>query len=351
MPLSDRTCLVTGGSGFLGVNLVRRLLAAGRRVRTLDIEPFDAAERDREFLQAHLGDVRDPHAVLAAVQGVEAIVHAAAALPLADAREVWSTNVEGTHNVLEAALRVGVRRVVFISSTAVYGLARDHPADEDAPLCGVGPYGESKIAAEAACAAARARGLCVTVLRPKTFIGPERRGVFELLYEWAAEGRSFPILGRGDNLYQLLDVEDLCGLIERCLALDVAAVNQAFNVGATEFGTMREIVQTVLDRAGHGRRAVSLPAGPARAALWLLRALHLSPLYPWIYETADRDSRVAVERARRVLGFAPRHSNRMALTRNYEWYLAHRGSRDVRRGVSHRARWPRGALALARHLF
>jgi nucleoside-diphosphate-sugar epimerase len=233
----------------------------------------------------------------------------------------------------------------------VYGIPDHDPIVEDDPLSGVGPYGRSKIEAEAACTAARAHGLCVPILRPKTFIGPERLGVFELLYDWAAQGRSFPVLGRGDNRYQLLDVEDLCELIVRCVERDAGSVDQIFNVGAIEFGTMREIVQTVLDRAGHGRHAVSLPAAPAVVVLRALRALGLSPLYPWIYETATRDSFVSVERAERALGFKPQHSNRSALERNFDWYVAHRTEYAGRCGISHRVPWQRGALSLVRYLF
>jgi nucleoside-diphosphate-sugar epimerase len=347
--MTASSCLVTGGSGFLGINLVRRLLAGGMKVRSLDIAPFDYPERPR--IDAILGDIRDAAAVDRAVAGADAIVHAAAALPLADAREIQSTNVEGTQLLLAAARRHAVARFIFISSTAVYGIPDHHPLTEDDRLQGVGPYGESKIAAEAACEAARAQGACVTVLRPKTFVGPERLGVFELLYDWAYQGRSFPVLGRGENRYQLLDVEDLCELIDLCIGAGIDRANRTFNVGAVEFGTMRENVQAVLDRAGHGRRVISLPAAPAIALLRVLQKLGLSPLYQWIYETAARDSFVSVQRLQYVLAFAPRFSNRQALQRNYDWYVAHRAELAGRHGISHRVPWKHGALELARYLF
>jgi nucleoside-diphosphate-sugar epimerase len=107
-----------------------------------------------------------------------------------------------------------------------------------------------------------------------------------MLYEWAYTGHNFPVLGDGNNRYQLLDVEDVCQAIELCATAARDRVDDVFNVGAREFGTMRQNIQAVLDRAGNGRHAVSLPAGPAIAMLRLLAALHLSPLYPWIYDTA-----------------------------------------------------------------
>jgi nucleoside-diphosphate-sugar epimerase len=341
--------LVTGGAGFLGINLCRLLLERGHEVRSLDIAAFSYPERNR--VEVLLGDIRDPETVDRAMAGVEVVVHCAAALPLSPEREIFSTNVDGARVLLESAVRRGVRRFINISSTAVYGIPDHHPIHESDRMQGVGPYGESKIRAEQLCGDYRGRGLCITQIRPKSFIGPERLGVFELLYDWAYSGHNFPVLGSGGNRYQLLDVEDLCRAIHLCASGEAALVDDTFNVAARDFGTMRDIVQTVLDRAGHGKRAISLPAAPAIFALKVLSALRLSPLYRWIYETADKDSFVSVERIETKLGFVPRYSNREALIRNYDWYVAHRVEIGHASGVSHRVPWRKGALQLAKMFF
>ena len=347
--MAAKWCLVTGGSGFLGINLIRFLLRLGYRVRSLDIAPFDYPEH--ALIETVLGDVRDPDSVRRAMQGVDLVVHAAAALPLAKPDDIRSTGIDGTGIVLAQAAAAGVSRFVFTSSTSVYGIPRHHPLLETDPLDGVGPYGESKIAAERLCEQARGREMCVAILRPKTFVGPERLGAFAILYEWAFERRGFPVLGAGANRYQLLDVSDLCEVIGRCLVLDPGRVDDTFNVGAKRFGSMRENVQSVLDRAGHGRRAVAIPAAPAIAALRLLRALGWSPLYEWIYETAACDSFVSIERLESRLGFTPRRSNEEALVANYDWYVEHRAEFLKRTGVSHRVPWEQGFLHWARLCF
>ena len=341
--------LVTGGSGFLGINLCRFLLERGYAVRTLDIAPFDYPERGR--VEAILGDVRDPVAVAGSMQDVSLVVHAAAALPLASAQEIHSTDVVGTGIVLTAAAQAGVSRLVFISSTSVYGVPDHHPLYEDDALHGVGPYGEAKIQAEHLCEEARRRGQCVPVLRPKSFVGPERLGIFEMLYDFAYRGHNFPVLGSGNNHYQLLDVEDVCEAIHRCLVLPEERVNDTFNIGAIEFGTLRESFQAVLDRAGHGKRVIGIPAAPAIAMLKILERLHLSPIYQWIYDTCGRESYVSVQRIEHQLDFRPRFSNRAALIRNYDWYVSQRDRIGHSTGISHRVPWKRGALALAEHLF
>jgi nucleoside-diphosphate-sugar epimerase len=341
--------LVTGGAGFLGINLCRFLLSRGHAVRSLDIAPFDYPERDA--VDAILGDIRNPDTVDRAMDGVDIVVHCAAALPLSSAEEIFSTNVVGAGIVLASAVREGVSRFINISSTAVYGIPDHHPICEQDRLHGVGPYGEAKIEAEKLCDTYRASGLCVSQLRPKSFVGPERLGAFELLYEWASDGRNFPVLGSGGNRYQLLDVEDLCQAIYLCATAERNLVNDTFNVAAKEFGTMRDNFQAVLDRAGFGGKVIALPAAPAILLLRFLEFLRLSPLYQWIYETAGRDSFVSVERIEARLGFVPRYSNRDALIRNYDWYIAHRAQVGTSTGTSHRVPWKKGALRLAKWFF
>lgn len=342
--------LITGGSGFLGVNLIRDLLGRGHSVASLDLVGLNHPDLAGRVV-AHRGDVRDEQAVHRAMSGVDVVIHAAAALPLYPRADIYSTEIAGTRNVLGAALRHGVDRVVHISTTAVYGVPDHHPLVESDRLQGVGPYGEAKVEAEAVCLEFRARGLCVPILRPKSFIGPERLGVFALLYEWASEGHGFPILGSGRNRYQYLDVADLCEAIYLASTGERELANDTFNVAAKEFGTVREDFQAVLDRAGFGKRVVGVPTGPAVLALRALEALRLSPLYRWIYETVTTDSFVSIEKAERVLGFAPRYSNRDSLLRNYEWYLANREAISRGFGVTHRVLWSQGALRMAKAFF
>ena len=345
-----RSFLITGGAGVLGINLIRYLLARGQRVTILDIARLED-EDVRNQVQAIQGDVRNPQDVEAALEGVGMVVHTAAALPLYTPEDIYSTEVEGTRNVLRLAREHGVERAVHVSSTAVYGIPDHHPLLESDAVHGVGPYGSAKVEAEAVCQEFRQAGMCVPIVRPKSFLGPERMGVFAMLYEWAYEGHNFPILGRGDNRYQYLDVEDLCQAIWLCSTLPAEAANDTFNVGAREFGTPRSDFQAVLDHAGHGKRVISIPEGSAILILRLLERLGLSPLYKWIYEQVGKESFVSIEKAERVLGFAPGYSNRDALIRNYDWYVANLSRLQKASGITHRVAWAQGALKLAKWVF
>ena len=342
--------LVTGGAGFLGINLIRYLLDRGYpSITSLDIAEFDFPEKGK--IRVIQGDIRDSDLVRNLVPGTSWLIHAAAALPLYPEQDIRSTEVDGTRNLLQAALEHGVDRFVYISSTAVYGVPDRYPIYENDPLVGVGPYGKAKIDAEVLCEEYRSNGLCIPVVRPKSFIGPERLGAFELLYSWAREGRGFPVVGSGTNRYQLLDVEDLCQAILLCATLPKERVNDTFNIGAREFTTLKEDFQAVLDAAGFGKRVVPFPRWLAVTALRILELLRLSPLYQWIYETAGKDSAVSIDKACRQLGFEPAYSNIDALLRNYHWYLENRDGMDEAAGVSHRKPWKQGFLAVIKAFF
>src|SRR4051794_4798875 len=339
--------VISGGAGFLGLHLARRLVADGHEVRTLDVAPLDdpGLERDVEELR---GDVRDPSAAGRLVEGADVLVHAAAALPIqASGESIRSVNLDGAAVTLVAALEAGVRRAVLISSTAVYGVPKHHPLREDAPLVGVGDYGESKIEAERVARRAGRRGLEVVIVRPKTFIGPERLGGFEIPFDWIREGRRIPILGDGSNPHQLLAVQDPVDATVAAATAEVAG--ETFNVGAISFGTVSSDLEGLIAHAGSGSRLRPVRARPAELALRALELARLSPLAEWHYRTAHRDSYVDVSKAQRLLGYEPRLSNEQALCETYDWYLAHRDAHRAA-GVTHRVPWDQRALGLLKRL-
>jgi nucleoside-diphosphate-sugar epimerase len=345
---TPKTVGITGGAGFLGINLTRLLLAKNVRVVSFDRAAFDYPEKDR--VTDVVGDIRDGGAVIEAFRGCDAIVHAAAALPLYPKEEIFSVDVGGTETIIEAAKSLGIKRFVHISSTVVYGVPNHHPLYETDPLVGVGPYGHAKIEAERVVESAR-KDMVATILRPKSFIGPERLGVFALLFDWASTGHHFPIPGQGENLYQYLDVEDLCQAIWLSLTASDTVANDTYNVGAERFGSFGGDFQKLLDHAGFGKRVKRLPAMPAIRVLRLLDKFRLSPLYPWVYETAVKDSFVSIEKAQKTLGFAPQFSNAESLKRNYDWYITNHEKFVGTSGVSHRVPWKQGALALGKVFF
>jgi nucleoside-diphosphate-sugar epimerase len=349
-PRPKKTVLVTGGSGFLGINLIRYLYKKGYSIRNIDLVEFDYPDMvDR--IWSLKGDIRNKSELLLAMKGADLVVHCAAALPLYSKEEIFSTDVTGTRNVIEAAERLKIKRVIHISTTAVYGIPKKHPLYESSPLIGVGNYGHAKILAEKACLEGRKKGLVVPILRPKSFVGPERLGVMAIYYDWIRRRKNIPIVGSGKNRYQLLDVDDICAAIEACLTLPEKKVNDTFNIGAKEFTTMKEDFGEVIKYAKTGKKIVPIPAAPLIFVLRALEFLRISPLYRWVYETAPKDSFVSIEKAEKKLRFRPKYSNKQALVRNYKWYIENLDKFENRSGISHRVPWKQGILKFVSWFF
>lgn len=335
--------LITGGSGFLGLHLARYFHKKHIPLSIIDIQTYPAQEYPTGISFVH-GDIRDTKAVAQAMRNVDLVIHAAAALPLWKAHDIYTTNIDGTNNILSAAKKARVRQVVYISSTAVYGIPKKHPITETDPVHGVGPYGESKIAAEELCMQYRNEGMNITVLRPKTFVGTHRLGVFEILFDWIKDGKKIPVFGSGNNRYQLLDVDDLVDAIYR-LTKSGRKANDTFNIGALRFTTVKKDLEELFQRAGSGSHILPIPALPLKIILRLFELLHLSPLYKWVYETADKDSFVSIAKLTKVLNWKPKYSNAQALIKSYRWYEKNYiAVKSHSTGVTHTTGWNQGIL-------
>ena len=349
-PMAAKKFLVTGASGFLGYHICNYLLAKGQKVRGIDIAPFDYPDIADE-VTFFKGDIRNRNLLERAMRGVDVVIHSAAALPLWPEKEIFSINVDGTRLILQKARELGIGRVVFISSTAVYGIPGEKLVDESHPLSGVGPYGESKIEAEGVCLGFRKKGLCVPILRPKTFAGPMRLGVFQIICEWVLEGKNIPIIGSGNNKYQLLHIDDLAAAIYLASTAPKNKVNDTFNVGAAKFKRVKADLQALLDYAGFGKRVVPIPSWLVIPVLKVLYYLRLSPLYEWIYETAGKDHYVLVDKLQKELGWKPKKTTADVWIDTYKWYKKEYADKEIETGISHRVAWKQGILKLAKLFF
>ncbi|HMJ13143.1 MAG TPA: NAD(P)-dependent oxidoreductase [Polyangiaceae bacterium] len=325
--------LVTGGAGFLGAHLVRALSGLGHSVRVLDSAPIP--EHASERVERVQGDVRDSELVSRVAAGVDYIVHCVAVQPVSRSRRsvFKDVNVMGTRNVLEAARHHGVRRVVHVSSSAVYGLPRESPITEATPFNPICDYGRSKVASERLCRRFRSLGQDVVILRPRVLLGQGRLGVYHLLFNWIADGKPVFFIGSGDRPFQALAVQDL---VSACLlALFGDTPNQDFNLGAAEYQSFRGDVEGLLRHARSRKRIVPVPAVLAKTGLWALDVLDLSPLTAWHYLTADAAFFFDCSKAEQLLGWKPAVSNIEMLCESYDWYVANRRRVDPDVGTTH----------------
>lgn len=345
--MTEARVLVTGGSGYFGEVVVHQLLARGAAVRILDIAANEDRPAQVEFLR---GDIRDRDLVRRACEGVEVVHHNVAQVPVAKDRALfWSVNVDGTRNLLEAAARAGVQKVVLVSSSAVFGVPPRNPVDDSVTPAPREAYGRAKLEGERlGRRAVEELGLDVTIVRPRTILGHGRLGIFQILFEWVLRGRPVWVLDGGHNRYQFVHAADLA---EACLLAASRPGPAVYNVGTDRFGTMRELLEGLVRHAGTGSRVRSLPAAPTVLAMEVTSRLGLSPLGAYHSLMYGREMYFDLDRVRRELGWSPRYSNDEMIAESYDYYVAHRDEILARRGASHhRSAMRRGVLALLERL-
>ena len=283
-------CLVTGGAGFIGSHLVDSLVAAGHPVRVLD--DFSTGQNENltgaPSVEIVRGSITDPAVVARAVAECEVVYHLAALASVAKSVEYPLTSHEicatGTLNVLDAARKLGVRRVVYAGSASAYGGASD-PAgqDEETPLVALSPYAAAKLAGEFYCQAfAHTYGLETVRLRFFNVFGPRQRadspysGVIAIFAAALAAGRNPTIFGDGLQSRDFVYVSDVTAALR--LAARVPDVSgRVYNVGTGSSVTLLQLVDALNRILGKSATPVLGPARPgdirhSLAKIGLIRA-------------------------------------------------------------------------------
>ena len=300
---------MTGATGYTGSRLLARLTAAGHAVRAL--ARASSPRPPAPSLTWVEGDLREAAAAERLLDGCEAVVHVAAVYRTAGHPDSYyrEVNVGGTERLLEAAARRGVSRFVHTSTVGVHGDVKSPPADESAPIAPGDVYQATKAEAEArALAFHRERGLPVTVLRPGAIYGPGDTRLLKL-FRAIARGR-YAIVGSGRAFYHPVYVDDL--LDAYLLALThPAAVGESFIVAGPEYVSQRELAALIARHTGGRVLPFRVPAAPIRLAGALVEAVCVPlglepPLHRRRVDFWTKSRAFSIEKARRVLGYAPR---------------------------------------------
>ena len=340
--MDTRLALITGGSGYFGELLCRTMLGRGYQVRILDLNPPAADIADRvEFIQ---GDIRTPDTVAKACDGVGVVHHNVAQVPLAkDIDQFWSVNRDGARILIEAAEKAGVGKLVYTSSSAIFGVPKENPVTRATPASPAEDYGRAKEAAERMCHDANTRGLDVSIVRPRTILGHGRLGVVQILFDWICKGADVPVFNGGKNVYQFVHADDLA---DACIAAGERPGLGVYNIGAAEYGTMRQLLEGVIAHAGSRSKIKSVPMGLAEAAMNIASALGLSPLGPYHSLMYGRSLYFDISDAVRELGYAPKYSNVSAIIDSYDWYMSNKDKIGGAGRSLHQSAVKKGAVAL-----
>ena len=308
--------LITGGSGFLGNLIMRRLLHKGEKVKILDIWKAKDHPADVEFIHC---DIKDRNGVNKAMKDVDIVHHNVALVPLTKSgKNFWDINVLGTQIAAEEALKTGVQGFIHMSSSALYGAVEKFPINDKTPLNPIEIYGEAKLAGEKIINSTLSNSsMPVIVIRPRTILGEGRLGIFQILFNWIKDNINVYVIGSGDVKFQFVHAHDLMDAY-------MLAFNQGksgcYNVGTDKFGTLRQVLENLINYGGSTSRVKSLPVNFTINTLKILDWSGLSPLAPWHYLTYHKEFYFDVSYLL-SLGWTPKYSNDKMFCESYDWYL------------------------------
>lgn len=311
--------LVTGGAGFFGEIIVKELLLQGENVRCFDLNIPNITHPNLEVI---IGDVRDEVLVNSILEGVNIVHHNIAQVPLAkDKALFWSVNYGGTGNLLKSSLKNNVKHFIYTSSSAVYGAPQQNPVNESSTKSPAESYGKAKLAGEELCKEYQYKGLNCSIIRPRTILGEGRLGIFQILFEWIYLDLNIPVIDKGNNQYQFIHAKDLANA---CIAAGKKNIGNSYNIGAQDYGSMRDAIQYVIDNSDSNSKIKSVSSKYLEMGMNLASKLKISPLGNYHALMYGKDFYFDTSLAEKELNFSANYSNNKMFLESYQWYCANR---------------------------
>ncbi len=326
--------VIFGGDGFVGRHLVPLLLAEGHEVVVADIAKADLPHyRKARFVHC---DVTDPASVAAVGLKGDDMVYNLSAKMLSPIQVrakrhdfFFPVNYHGTENIIRAMDAAGAGNLVHFTTDMIYGHTVTYPMTEDHPVAPLGEYGLSKLKTEELAAEWRARGMRISLFRPRLIIGPGRLGILSKLFKLVDLNLPVPMIGSGRNPYQFVSVFD-CAEAAR-LAWKAGVPNEAYNLGSLNPPPVRKLLGDLIRHAGSRSILVPTPGWAVKRTLDLLDLLNMPIMDPEQYLIADEMCVLDVSKGERELGWVPKFRDEDMLIAAYAEYRAAKDGTASRR--------------------
>jgi len=322
--------LITGGAGFFGSIMKRKLLDAGHEVVSIDLEPDSLRQAG---YTAHQGDINDDALMdkIFASGRFDGIFHLAALLAHVkkDLPKLWRSNVDGTANVLRYAEQYGVTHIAFTSSNCLWAKNFDEPVREDEPPAPIEIYGRSKLEGEKILLASKK--VTSVIFRCPTIMDEGRLGLLGILFAFIDENRKLWVVGDGANRYQFIYAKDLA---DACLRAMDYGETEVFNIGADSVKSFNEVYDFVIKAGGSRSRIAHLPRGLTVFGMKVCFALGISPLGPYQYKMITSNFVFDTTKIKEKLGWRPTKTNEEMLLTAYEYYHKNKEEILARKNVS-----------------
>lgn len=329
------THIIIGGDGFVGSHLAADLAAMGEDVLVCDIQKSGHAHYATvPFRQI---DVTRPESVDAIPLKPSDVVYNLSAKmlsPIVTRRErhdfFWPVNYHGTKNILSWMEKNGANRLVHFTTDMIYGHSVTVPQDEDHPARPLGEYGESKLATETLAQSYRDKGFRIPIFRPRLIIGPGRLGILVKLFKLIDMNLPVPMIGSGRNPYQFISVFDCASACVAAWKADFP--NSAYNLGSDDPPPVKKLLGDLIRHAGSKSILLPTPAALVKLTLDTLDAINLPIMDPEQYKIADEICILDTSKAKRELGWVPKHRDEDMLLAAYTEYRKGKDARNQAQG-------------------
>ena len=310
-------CLVTGGSGYLGSSLINFILPKVTSVTNFDIIEPKNNEDKVKFVK---GDICNLSNIVEASKNIDIIYHNVAKVPITKNKNLFTeVNEKGTKNLLEAAKINKVKKVIYISSSAVFGIPTKIPILETDKRSPIEAYGLSKKKAEDICFEYIDNyGLDISIIRPRTILGENRLGIFSILFDWIENNKDIPILNNGENLYQFIHINDLNEATYKSSLINGSNV---FNIGAEKFGSMHQTISAVIKHAKSNSQIKNIDKNIFLKTAYFLSKINLIPLQEYHFKVYGKSVYFNISKAKNILNWEPKYSNVDSIIMSYDNYL------------------------------
>jgi nucleoside-diphosphate-sugar epimerase len=320
--------LVTGGTGFTGSNLVKKLTSQNYQVRVLARSSSKTELLSQMGVETITGDIKDKESVFEAVKGMDVIFHIAAAYRQANLpdSEYWEVNFNGTKNILDAALKHNVKRLVHCSTIGIVSSVKNPPADETVMACPGDVYQQSKCAAEfEVLNYVKEKNLRASVIRPCGIYGPQDMRLFKMFKMIAA--KKFLFFGNGNALFHMVYIDDLVDAFLLCSQKE-EAVGEVFIIGGERYTTLNELSKLIAAEFEVPPPKIHMPYLPFEVTAAVVEFIYAKlkikkepPIYRRRMAFYKKNRAFSIEKAKRILGYNPRFDLKTGIHLTAKWYM------------------------------